>query len=201
MARLIGMALALIGLIAAMLAVNGLPWGEERSAGDRVAAALAAAPPPALAPLPRLRPGPVSDGDAMAVMTRQVVQGLRQAVPGPGGRVEALARQALAAQPGDAYALALRTEARPMPLHAVPLAALPPADVARLDDSAPLPRARPPGAPRFHTVIAGETLTTISERAYGRASAWEVIYAANRDRLTRPDLIPLGTVLVLPRLP
>lgn len=201
MARLLGMALGLIGVIAALLAVNGLPWGGERADGrrpDPATAAMAASP----GAMPGLRPGLVSDGDAMAVMTRQVVQSLRQATPGPGARVEALARRAAAAQPADAYILALRTELLPIVLDPVPLAAaLPHAAEAIPPDPGHAPRPRPAGDRRFHTVSPGETLTTIAERAYGRASAWGVIYAANRDRLARPDLVPLGTVLVLPRLP
>lgn len=58
---------------------------------------------------------------------------------------------------------------------------------------------RPPE--RRHIVAKGETLGTIAMRIYARASAWQVIYDENRDQLSRPDELPLGAALLLPRQP
>ncbi|MEN5061364.1 LysM peptidoglycan-binding domain-containing protein [Luteimonas sp. TWI1416] len=57
------------------------------------------------------------------------------------------------------------------------------------------------GAPapvRTHVVRKGDTLSTIAEQVYGRASRWQAIYAANRDVLDDPDRIQPGQVLQLP---
>jgi nucleoid-associated protein YgaU len=49
-----------------------------------------------------------------------------------------------------------------------------------------------------YTVQAGDTLSHIAQRHYGKASRWHAIFEANRDQLDDPDLIRPGQVLKLP---
>ena len=51
-----------------------------------------------------------------------------------------------------------------------------------------------------YTVRAGDTLSHIAQRHYGKASRWHAIFEANRDQLDDPDLIRPGQVLKLPEL-
>lgn len=51
-----------------------------------------------------------------------------------------------------------------------------------------------------YTVQAGDTLSHIARRHYGKASRWRAIFEANRDRIDDPDLIRPGQVLVIPAL-
>jgi nucleoid-associated protein YgaU len=60
------------------------------------------------------------------------------------------------------------------------------------------PRVELPTAPVFYEVRAADTLSRISARVYGDASAWERIYDANRDLLTAPDALSPGMSLVIP---
>ncbi|MEA3639116.1 MAG: LysM peptidoglycan-binding domain-containing protein [Lamprobacter sp.] len=55
-----------------------------------------------------------------------------------------------------------------------------------------------PTEPVFYEVRAGDTLSRISARVYGDASAWRRIYEANRDLLATPDALTLGMSLVIP---
>ena len=56
----------------------------------------------------------------------------------------------------------------------------------------------PTGADRTHTVRAGESLSGIAKVYYGAASAWGRIFEANQDRLSDPDELRVGAVLVIP---
>ncbi len=49
-----------------------------------------------------------------------------------------------------------------------------------------------------YTVQKGDTLSHISKQFYGKASAWNRIYEANRDQLDNPDLIKPGQTLKIP---
>jgi nucleoid-associated protein YgaU len=49
-----------------------------------------------------------------------------------------------------------------------------------------------------YTVQKGDTLSHISQQFYGKASAWNRIFEANRDQLDNPDLIKPGQVLKVP---
>ena len=51
-----------------------------------------------------------------------------------------------------------------------------------------------------YTVQAGDTLSHIAQRHYGKASRWHAIFDANRDQLDNPDLIHPGQVLNLPAI-
>jgi len=53
---------------------------------------------------------------------------------------------------------------------------------------------------RTYTVQAGDTLSHIAQRQYGKASRWHAIFDANRDQLDNPDLIQPGQVLKLPAI-
>ncbi len=49
------------------------------------------------------------------------------------------------------------------------------------------------------TVRAGDSLSTIASALYGNALAYTVIYGANTDVIRNPNVIDVGTVLVLPK--
>lgn len=51
---------------------------------------------------------------------------------------------------------------------------------------------------RYHTVSAGENLSKISEKYYGHQGNWSLIYEANRDLLTNPNIILPGQRLLIP---
>ncbi len=52
--------------------------------------------------------------------------------------------------------------------------------------------------PVIYVVRPNDTLSRISARVYGDASAWPRIYRANRDQLSAPDRLTAGMTLVLP---
>ena len=49
-----------------------------------------------------------------------------------------------------------------------------------------------------YTVKKGDTLSHIAEQFYGKASQWQLIFAANRDQLDDADKIQPGQVLKIP---
>jgi nucleoid-associated protein YgaU len=65
--------------------------------------------------------------------------------------------------------------------------------------AAPTPTAK--AAPRTYTVVKGDSLSKIAQQVYGRADRWKLIFEANRDRISDPDLIHPGQQLVLPEAP
>ncbi len=48
------------------------------------------------------------------------------------------------------------------------------------------------------TVRQGDTLYAISRRAYGNGEYWDVIYRANKSKLSDPHNIPAGMTLIIP---
>jgi nucleoid-associated protein YgaU len=60
--------------------------------------------------------------------------------------------------------------------------------------------AMPPAAQtaRTHTVVDGDTLQGLAERYLGSAARAVEIYQANRDKLSSPNLLPIGVELKLP---
>ena len=60
------------------------------------------------------------------------------------------------------------------------------------------PQAQAAGGGRTHTVQRGETLTGIAQKYYGRASEYQKIFEANRDKLSDPDKVREGMNLVIP---
>jgi nucleoid-associated protein YgaU len=59
----------------------------------------------------------------------------------------------------------------------------------------------PRGTPSEHVVHEGETLMRIAGywEIYGDRSRWQDIYAANRDQLSDPNILPVGVTLRIPR--
>lgn len=50
-----------------------------------------------------------------------------------------------------------------------------------------------------HTVVGGDTLSTIAQRFYGNGSLYPRIFEANRDQIANPNLIFPGQVLRIPQ--
>lgn len=78
-----------------------------------------------------------------------------------------------------------------------PVAAPPPAAAAVVKGGAPAPAAAP-AAGRIHVVEAGETLSGIAKKYYGKANAYMKIFDANKDVLKDPDKIKPGQKLRIP---
>ena len=57
---------------------------------------------------------------------------------------------------------------------------------------------RPPSLPKPYRLRDGDTLERIAERLLGDASRASEIFEANRNVLSRPDLLPVGVVITLP---
>jgi nucleoid-associated protein YgaU len=62
----------------------------------------------------------------------------------------------------------------------------------------PQPAPAPASAPRIYTVVAGDSLSKIAKREYGKASLWPRIFEANKDQIKNPDLIHPGQQLRIP---
>lgn len=54
---------------------------------------------------------------------------------------------------------------------------------------------------QWHTVVKGDTLSAIAQKAYGNAGAYNVIFEANRPMLSHPDKIYPGQKLRIPPKP
>ena len=63
---------------------------------------------------------------------------------------------------------------------------------------APVKAAPPATEPRTHVVTFGDSLYSIAKRYYGNAGRWTEILAANRDIITNPNALTLGTKLRIP---
>lgn len=50
-----------------------------------------------------------------------------------------------------------------------------------------------------YVVVAGDSLSKIAKRLYGKANQWKRIFEANRDQIKDPDLIQPGWKLRIPR--
>lgn len=68
--------------------------------------------------------------------------------------------------------------------------------------AAPMPMPSAPGwsgvRPATHVVSDGDDLTGIATRVYGHPAAAAAVWAANRDVLSDPNLLPIGAELKLP---
>lgn len=64
----------------------------------------------------------------------------------------------------------------------------------------PSPAPEPARAFEIYEVKAGDTLSAIAQRFYGKASLYPKIFEANTDILTNPDLIKVGQKLKIPKL-
>lgn len=71
------------------------------------------------------------------------------------------------------------------------------AEITYLSDA---PAPKPQNAPtlRIHTVVAGDTLSKIAKKYYGKGSDYMKIFDANKDKLKDPDKIFPGQELVIP---
>lgn len=58
----------------------------------------------------------------------------------------------------------------------------------------------PPPPPRIHVVQPGDTLRSIAARFLGDERNWRIIFEANRDKISKPDLIRPGMELVIPNI-
>ncbi len=52
--------------------------------------------------------------------------------------------------------------------------------------------------PRTHKIVDGDSLASLAERYLGEADRGGEIFAANRDVLTNPELLPIGVELKIP---
>lgn len=68
-----------------------------------------------------------------------------------------------------------------------------------LAQEAPPPSDQAPALP--HTVVAGESLSTISLAELGTTERWTDIFALNRATLANPEVIEVGQVLSIPSAP
>ncbi len=73
---------------------------------------------------------------------------------------------------------------------------LPPIDYERPGD--PQETEHLPAAPIIHVVKKNETLGHIAVLYYGKASKWELIFQANRDKLRSPNMVRAGMKLTIP---
>lgn len=96
------------------------------------------------------------------------------------------------------------------PSHQISRATLNFSLVKHLDYTGKISRSAPPRQPsgqsakspvtRYHTVVAGDWLSKLSQRYYGSASKseWMRIFNANRNLIKNPDLIHIGWRLKIP---
>ena len=49
-----------------------------------------------------------------------------------------------------------------------------------------------------YTVVAGDCLWSIAQKAYGTGTKWGVLYEANKAIISNPSMIQIGQVLVVP---
>lgn len=66
--------------------------------------------------------------------------------------------------------------------------------------AAPAPKPEKPAGERTYTVVAGDSLSKIAKRVYGKANQWRRIFEANQDKIENPDLVYPGQVLRIPDL-
>lgn len=64
-------------------------------------------------------------------------------------------------------------------------------------EEAPATASQDPPA-RTHTVKSGDTLSSLAKSYYGNAALFPQIFNANRDKLSNPNQIRVGQVLVIP---
>ena len=65
----------------------------------------------------------------------------------------------------------------------------------------PSPSPSAAGAGDSYTVQSGDTLSSIAARFYGDASEWRPIFERNRDRMSGPESLSTGMVLIIPPRP
>lgn len=70
--------------------------------------------------------------------------------------------------------------------------------VTSIDSTNIIPATPIPNTTETVTLEAGKTLRLIALDKFGSRDFWIYIYLVNKDKIKNPDVIPLGTVLVLP---
>ena len=55
------------------------------------------------------------------------------------------------------------------------------------------------GSARTYTVKPGDNFSKIAKAHYGTQTKWRLIFEANRDRIADPNILPVGTVLIIPK--
>jgi phage tail protein X len=79
----------------------------------------------------------------------------------------------------------------------------PASEVPRVASRVAIPEPRreraPVSPPRIHRIVDGDTLTSLAVRYWGDASRAGEIFAANRDVLSHPELLPVGKEIRIPR--
>ena len=67
-----------------------------------------------------------------------------------------------------------------------------------INSAVPAPQSGGQQAGQKYTVQPGDSLSAIAQRFYGKASEYNRIFEANRDRLSDPDHVRAGQELVIP---
>jgi nucleoid-associated protein YgaU len=49
-----------------------------------------------------------------------------------------------------------------------------------------------------HTVVRGDTLSSISQQYYGSSSRWRFLYEANKATIPNPNQLAVGMELIIP---
>jgi nucleoid-associated protein YgaU len=74
-----------------------------------------------------------------------------------------------------------------------------PSSVAQTDSSPPVrAAAKRANRPRSYRLRDGDTLESLAERFLGTRERAGEIFEANRSKLLRPDLLPVGTMITIP---
>lgn len=60
------------------------------------------------------------------------------------------------------------------------------------------PQADVAGGARTHTVTKGDTLYNLARQYYHDQAKWRDIWQANRTRVPNPDVLPVGSKLIIP---
>ena len=166
-------------------------------------------PPPARSPAPNPAPNPavvppefhtytVQRGDTFASIAQKFYGSTRQA------NVIARANPFVTPdrlRPGRTLRVPKdpkNIEGKPAPARPAPQPA-----PARPDATSPDPTPPPPGTVRYnqartYTVVAGDSLSKISQKMYGTQANIDLIFNANRDQLSSRSDLKIGQVLVIP---
>ena len=70
--------------------------------------------------------------------------------------------------------------------------------VTVIGEAEPKPVEPEPAAKTTYTVVKGDCLWKIAKKFLGDGKRWAEIYAANKDAIKNPNMIPLGLTLVIP---
>lgn len=165
--------------------------------------------PNAVSPMPPAQAGPVST-PAFPETLSQEVQGMPSAPfvprsdyrpPAPPGALPPVAMDL--ARPAPAIDAAYRSTLDVPPPPLLDVDAPPPLAVAWSANGGSLASGRnaasmPQGETSTYIVRDGDDLTSIAIRLYGHAGGAQAIWSVNRDRLSDPNMLPIGLELRIP---